>query len=490
MSTQNAIAFTSGSQIKPMNAADRICYIIQPFIQEIFDSFVESNDLNQAIVQAAKKHEKVADKLFSIEPSNEQDSFTLKDDFLFIDENPLLVLIYGNSKIPSFIGNSSAEFIKDDCILPEIQNLLYLCGSSNLTYKQICQKISEPMVELLDKFIKFSIVREQPCENKTIIPQIPGIFRLQHAALLYRTNTTGILVDPHLHSNYGVSSLKNDITRANLEGSVDAILISHSHYDHWHYPTLMMFSPETPIIVPKVPRGTIMCEDMEARLKSLGFKNVIAVDWNAEPIIVGDIEINVLPFYGEQPLVPEYNEPIHPDLRNWGNTYLLRTPYYTSWFLIDAGADPMGSMTEVAEQVKQKFGSVDYVLSNFQALSYNSIGTDLSSWGIDIVANLLSNPKIFSVTNKPEGGYLSTLGPKGVAEICAIVEAKSCLPYADSWAEIGKSSVHDKELIKETAKELNNLGCTTDVIPWKIGDGYLINNDTNPKEFLSSTAFR
>ena len=92
MSTQNAIAFTSGSQIKPMNAADRICYIIQPFIQEIFDFFVESNDLNQAIIQAAKKHEKVADKLFSIEPSNEQDSFTLKDDFLFIDENPLLVL--------------------------------------------------------------------------------------------------------------------------------------------------------------------------------------------------------------------------------------------------------------------------------------------------------------------------------------------------------------------------------------------------------------
>src|SRR4028119_1012941 len=123
-----------------------------------------------------------------------------------------------------------------------------------------------------------------------------------------------------------------------------------------------------------------MCEDMQSRLESLGFKNVIAVDWYAEPIVVGDVEINVLPFYGEQPLVPEYNKPKHPDLRNWGNTYLLHTEYYTSWFLIDSGSDPMGSMVQVAEYVKQKFGMVDLVLSNFQPLSYNSIGTDLSSW--------------------------------------------------------------------------------------------------------------
>jgi hypothetical protein len=340
----------------------------------------------------------------------------------------------------------------------------------------------------LDKLLKCSVVQEQPRPAKGVPLETPGVFRLQHAALLYRTKTTGILVDPHLHSNYGISELKNDITRAKLEGSVDAILISHSHYDHWHYPTLMMFAPETPIIVPKVPRGTIMCEDMQARLESLGFKNVIAVDWYAAPIIIGDIEIHVLPFYGEQPLVPEYNQPIHPDLRNWGNTYLLRTEYYTSWFLIDAGSDPMGSMVQVAEYVKQKFGTVEHVLSNFQPLSYNSIGTDLSGWGIDIVANLLSNPKIFSVTNKKEGEYLSTLGPKGVADICAIVGAKSCLPYADSWAELGQPGVHDAVLISNVQEELKNLGCSTTVVPWTIGDGYVTNNSQAPGELLLKNA--
>jgi hypothetical protein len=228
--------------------------------------------------------------------------------------------------------------------------------------------------------------------------------------------------------------------------------------------------------VPKVPRGSITCEDMKARLQGLGFTNVMAVDWYAEPIIIGDIEIHVLPFYGEQPLVPEYNEPKHPDLRNWGNTYLLRTPYYSSWFLIDAGNDPMGSMRDVAKYVYQKFGTIDQVLSNFLSLSYNSIGTDLSGWGADIIGNLLSNPQIFSVTNQREGFHLATLGAKGVAEICAIVEAKACLPYAHSWAEPGQSSQVDAALIKDVSAELKKVGCSTQVIPWKIGDGYIANS--------------
>lgn len=469
----NVISFVRGAQIRPLSASDHICYAIQPFIQDVLNEVIESNDLGKAITQAAKNHEQVVETLFDIAPSNVEESFSLKSEFLFPKQNPLLALSFGNALYPSFLGKNGAEVIKDEAILPEIHNLLYLCGQSNLSYNQICQQISDPMVKLLENLIKCSVVQEQPRPARGVPPETPGVFRLQHAGLLYRTKTTGILVDPHLHSNYGNPKIKNNITRAKLEGSVDAILMSHSHYDHWHYPTLMMFAPETPIIVPKVPRGTIMCEDMQAKLESLGFQNVIAVDWYAEPIVVGDVEIHVLPFYGEQPLVPEYNKPKHPDLRNWGNTYLLRTEYYTSWFLIDAGSDPMGSMQQVAEYVKQKLGTVDHVLSNFQPLSYNSIGTDLSGWGIDIVANLLSNPQIFSVTNKKEGGHPSLLGPKGVAEVCAIVGAKSCLPYAHSWAELGQPGVYDEVLIQEVEEEVRNLGCSTTVVPWAIGDGYV-----------------
>ena len=327
------------------------------------------------------------------------------------------------------------------------------------------------MVDLLDRLIKSWVVQEQPVFDLPSIEQ-PGVYRLQHAALLYRTKTTGILVDPQLHSNYGMSGIKNDISRAMLEGLVDGILISHNHYDHWHCPTLMMFPPDIPIFVPKVPRNSLACEDMVSRLKSLGFENVIAVDWYSDGIFIGDIEVNVLPFYGEQPVNPQYSETKHPDLRNWGNTYLLRTENYSSWFLIDSGDDPLGKTSEVAAYIKDKFGGVDWVLSNFQSLSYNSIGSDISSWGADIIGTLMSNPQMLEAMNQQQGSHLSTLGAKGVAEICHIVGVKACLPYDHSWAELVQYTEHDQSLIKDVAQELKQLDCSTEVIPWRIGDGY------------------
>jgi Beta-lactamase superfamily domain len=469
----NKISFAKGSQLHTVNASDRICGAIQPFIQEIFNCLVESSDFEKAISQSANKHKKIADRFFDIDFNQVEASFSLKKEFLLLSNNPLLALFFNNTKYPHFLGKHGVANLQDPSMLIAVKQLLYLCGQSSWSYQEICQQVSEPAISLLDQLMKCQIVREQPASDLTIDLHVPGVVRLQHASLLYRTKTTGILVDPHLHSNYGLPSISSDITRAKLEGLVDAIVISHSHYDHWHYPTLMMFPADIPIVVPKVPQGTMTCEDMAARLTSLGFENVIAVDWYAEPIRVGDIDIHVLPFYGEQPLVPEYDRPKYPELRNWGNTYLLNTEYYTSWFLIDAGSEPTNSMVEVAEYVKQKFGSVDHIISNFQPLSYNSIGTDLSSWGIDIVANLLSNPQIFAVTNQQEGGYISTLGPKGVAEICAVVEAKACLPYAHSWSELGSYTVYDEQLIQETQSELEQVGCATKIIPWHIGDGYL-----------------
>ena len=476
----NVISFLPGSQLCSYNLSDLICYSVRPLIQEILNRFAVVDDLDIAINDAARHHPQLAEKFFDIDLDNAGKSFSLKNEYLLFKQTPWLKLLYKNAKYLDFLGKRGVKVFKKKSELTELHQLLYLCGRSCLTYDRICSQISDSSIELLDKFIQCSIVGERPRQVAAIPPKTPGIFRLQHASLLYRTETTGILVDPHLHSKYGNPQLKNDITRAQLEKEVDAILISHSHYDHWHYPTLMMFSPETLIVVPKVPQGTIVCEDMEARLKSLGFENVVAVDWNAEPIVVGDIRINVLPFYGEQPLVPEYNQFKHPDLRNWGNTYLIDTQYYTSWFLIDAGSDPMGSMVEVAEDVKQKFGKVDFIVSNFQPLSYNSINADLLSEGIDIIANLLSNPQILAVTNKAEGKYLATLGPKGVAEICAIVDAKCCFPYADSWSEIGQPGVHDRELIEQTEQELKKIQCTTKVVSWKIGDGYISNSQQKP----------
>ncbi len=470
----NLISFATSSELRPYSLNDQICFEIQPLIQKLLDNFVISGNLDNAIAKAVQEHPESATRFFEWDINAHSSSFSLKEEFLFPPENPLLKIFYkNNTTLKAILGHIGVKEIEDESELPEIKKLIYLCAQSRFTYDEICEQLDSKTIELLAELKRWKVITEQPYIPPKEDFKHPGIYRLQHAALLYRSSTTGILVDPHLHSNYGIRGIENDITRAQLEGYVDAILISHSHYDHWHCPTLMMFPADTLIIVPKVPRNSITCEDMEDRLKSLGFTNVRAVDWYSDAIAIGDMEINVLPFYGEQTIVPEYPNFLHPDLRNWGNTYMINTPDYSSWFLIDAGQEPGASMKEVAVKVKQKFGKVDSIISNFQALSYNSIGTDLSSWGIDIVGNLLTNPQIFFVTNKTEGSYTATLSPQGVAEICAIVEAESCLPYADSWAEIGSASTHDCELIQQTEAELKNLDCATKVIPWKIGDRYL-----------------
>ena len=128
------------------------------------------------------------------------------------------------------------------------------------------------------------------------------------------------------------------------------------------------------------------------------------------------------------------------------------------------------TILDVADEVYARFGAIDWVVSNFQPLSYNSIGVDITSWGLDIVSNLLSNPPILGVTCRSEGEYTATLGPKGVAEVCAKVKAKACLPYADSWANLGEPTAHDQILIPQVKSYLQKLGCETIVYPWNIGN--------------------
>jgi hypothetical protein len=453
------ISFMKGSQLQALTSSDRLCYAIQPFIQEILNQFVILKDLGEAILRSAAKYEKVVAKLFDLQENDPINSFSLKEKFLFPDRNHWQLLNFSNGRFPDFLQKRGAMAMQDQNFVRELHNLLYLCGQSRFTYQEISNQTSDQMQPIFEAFLQSWILQQKEFMPLEVPTLESGVYRLQHAALLYRSQTTGILVDPHLHSSYGIPKLNTDISRAMLEGLVDGILISHSHYDHWHYPTLMQFSPDIPIIVPRVPRGSITCEDMAAQLREIGFINVYDVPWNSDP------------FYGEQVLVPEHSQPVHPDLKNWGNTYLIETDSYRSWFLIDAGIEPEYSILDVADEVYDRYGAIDWVVSNFQPLSYNSIGVDITSWGLDIVSNLLSNPPILGVTSQSQGEYTATLGPKGVAEVCAKVKAKACLPYADSWAELGKPTVHDQILIPQVQSYLRQLGCETIVHPWTIGNG-------------------
>jgi L-ascorbate metabolism protein UlaG (beta-lactamase superfamily) len=253
--------------------------------------------------------------------------------------------------------------------------------------------------------------------------------------------------------------------RSEVEGRVDAIVISHSHLDHWHLPSLMMFPSDTLIVVPKVPRATMLCPDFAATLRALGFTRVVTLGWFDPPVLVGDLEVHALPFYGEQPLLR--GAPRHPDLRNYGNTYVVRHDSYTSWFLIDSGNDWMGRMAQVAHEVRARFGRVDLLMSN---LNEFPVSTPMYITGGHYWLALTPD-QLRSFTSMAND--VITLGPGGVAEVCHIVQARKFLPYAHWWGEIGKPLDQEPFLTEQLRSRLADLGATTKIIPWSIGDSYL-----------------
>ena len=118
-----------------------------------------------------------------------------------------------------------------------------------------------------------------------------------------------------------------------------------------------------PVVVPSVEQETVLSVAMELRLKQLGFERVSALAWG-DRLRVGDIEIIALPFYGEQPAADDV---LHPEVRNAGNTYVLRTPARTCAFVADAGRDPGGDVNDVGRDWVGREGPIDVLFSGYRA---------------------------------------------------------------------------------------------------------------------------
>ena len=101
---------------------------------------------------------------------------------------------------------------------------------------------------------------------------------------------------------------------------------------------MMMLPSDCPVIVPKVEVPSILCDDLSRILRQCGLRAVRDPAWFSAPIVMGDIEIHVLPFFGEQPLRSE--TPRSKMLRNWGNDVL-----HQDSTVYRLGPDRFGSVT-------------------------------------------------------------------------------------------------------------------------------------------------
>jgi L-ascorbate metabolism protein UlaG (beta-lactamase superfamily) len=305
-------------------------------------------------------------------------------------------------------------------------------------------------------------------------PRAPGLYRREHASLVIRSSTTTILTDPQ--GLMRAWTTDDGRYPAQSEGfSPDAIALTHGHNDHWSLTSMLVAagSREIPILVPQVPKVNLLCpEDFSATLGAVG-QRALAPAWGGTAK-VGDIEIEVLPFYGEQ---PTRNAPgCDPALRNWGNCYRFDCPEFSALILVDSGVDPSGSAIETISRSVAKRGPIDIVLSCCHDFP-EGINFGLAHYALALPFSRLEEIHRDSKKGRQE---TMTLGPRGVAEACRVAEARYFLPYAHGFCGLGRDPVSaesggtESGLLADVAKALEAQGGTTTILSWKPGDAALL----------------
>lgn len=116
---------------------------------------------------------------------------------------------------------------------------------------------------------------------------------LSHACLLVSTDQHSVIIDPWLLGSCYWRSWWNfpepDFDPVEL-AAVDAVVISHIHWDHWHGPTLKKLFKGKPVYLPDEP-GLRSEQD----LKAIGFSDVRRVP-HAQSVKVGNISLTMYQF--------------------------------------------------------------------------------------------------------------------------------------------------------------------------------------------------
>lgn len=112
-----------------------------------------------------------------------------------------------------------------------------------------------------------------------------GITYVGHATVLIETDKTRILTDPLLRNRIGFLKRQRYTIKTNWYQLIDAVLISHTHRDHFDISSLRLLDNSTRLIVPK---------DAMQRLKLKGFHNLEVVEVD-DCIDIGGVSVKVTP---------------------------------------------------------------------------------------------------------------------------------------------------------------------------------------------------
>ena len=328
---------------------------------------------------------------------------------------------------------------------------------------------------LVKSLVKNNILIEYADETKqSQFFHEPGLYRLQHASLLFKSPLAAVLVDPVFTYDQDNSWFKRSMLP-----KIDAIIISHSHGDHFDLTSLLQFPKTTRIILPEVKKPSVLCPNMAKILKEFGFEHVEELPWYSNSLYIKDIKINALPFYGEQPWVDSISPVKH--FRNQGNTYIIKMMNTTYWFLIDSGREHGNAMEDICDYVCNRFGRIDVVLSNLRDFAWRPSCIDGSG------RYLLCYPEELIVEpSKWPYGKTITFGTEGMRLFLERLEPKYFLPYAHWWHVLesrshrvnfyNSPSISEEQFLSlienstNTQKKLNSK-----LLSWQVGSRFNLN---------------
>jgi L-ascorbate metabolism protein UlaG (beta-lactamase superfamily) len=204
-------------------------------------------------------------------------------------------------------------------------------------------------------------------------------------------------------------------------GKSAAIFITHSHPDHFDLGTLLRVGADTPIFVPEVDRESVLAIDMSARLRQVGFRQVHTIKPFTEQTI-GKMRVIALPFYGEQPTIGAV---LHPEVRNYGNTYLTEFDDFRIALTADSGTDGTGNIQSLAIKACQKYGPIDLLVGGCRGFGMYPIQYLFSS-----VARYLP----FVPAQLWRARQQIMCDPDDAIDVAELWGARYIMPYADGGA--------------------------------------------------------
>jgi L-ascorbate metabolism protein UlaG (beta-lactamase superfamily) len=167
---------------------------------------------------------------------------------------------------------------------------------------------------------------------------------LGHACVLLQSQKSSILIDPLL--GYQTSADSSDrYTAHDLPETIDYVLITHNHQDHFLFETLLQLRHKIKtIVVPANNNGSLIDPSLKLILNKLNFKNILTLE-EFDQISLSDGMITALPFYGE-----------HGDLSIQTKTsYHIKLSNTSFMFL----ADSNNLDCELYNNIHQMIGDVD-----------------------------------------------------------------------------------------------------------------------------------